>query len=137
MTRETSTTRCPWCAEGCRYWGLETCPFRPRQMPRSPKSQAWERLLHLTPGNIVMFSELVAQQASGETAESALHEALAAGIVEPVYTLRVQPLEPVPWTPDLMSLRHHFTSADGQDIDGRDPAQILVGFRRLQRGKEP
>jgi hypothetical protein len=26
--------RCPWCGEDCPRWGRETCPFRPRQLPR-------------------------------------------------------------------------------------------------------
>lgn len=26
--------RCPWCGESCPRWGRETCPFRPRQLPR-------------------------------------------------------------------------------------------------------
>jgi hypothetical protein len=30
-----STTRCPFCGGDCRAWGLETCPLRPRQIPRT------------------------------------------------------------------------------------------------------
>ena len=26
--------RCPWCGGSCRSWRLETCPLRPRQIPR-------------------------------------------------------------------------------------------------------
>lgn len=131
MTREPSM-RCPWCGESCRYWGLETCPLRPRQIPRTPKKL--QALLALMPGDSIMaFSDFIKQQGSETAAKSTLREALAAGIVEPVYTLCVQPVEPVPWTRDLMSLRRHFTGADGQAIDGADPSQIRVGFRRAQK----
>lgn len=37
MTRDPK--RCPWCGEDCPRWGLETCPFRPRQIPREPKKE--------------------------------------------------------------------------------------------------
>ncbi len=25
---------CPWCGDNCPRWGADTCPRRPRQMPR-------------------------------------------------------------------------------------------------------
>ena len=30
--------RCPWCGGDCRSWGLDTCPFRPRQIPRGSEA---------------------------------------------------------------------------------------------------
>lgn len=30
--------RCPWCGGSCRYFGLDTCPLRPRQIPRREKT---------------------------------------------------------------------------------------------------
>jgi hypothetical protein len=29
--------RCRWCGGDCLRWGEETCPFRPRQIPRDAK----------------------------------------------------------------------------------------------------
>jgi hypothetical protein len=28
------SSRCRWCGDDCPRWGEETCPFRPRQIPR-------------------------------------------------------------------------------------------------------
>lgn len=30
--------RCPWCDGDCLRWGAETCPFRPRQIPRDRRA---------------------------------------------------------------------------------------------------
>jgi len=27
-------TMCPWCGDDCPRWGNDTCPLRPRQIPR-------------------------------------------------------------------------------------------------------
>ena len=36
--------RCPWCGGDCRYWGLETCPYRPQQIPREQKKEPlWKK----------------------------------------------------------------------------------------------
>ena len=34
LPSEDRDNRCPWCGEDCPRWGRETCPFRPRQLPR-------------------------------------------------------------------------------------------------------
>ena len=35
LVQATPRTRCPWCGDNCPHWGNDTCPMRPRQMPRS------------------------------------------------------------------------------------------------------
>ena len=30
---------CPWCGDDCPRWGADTCPFRPRQLPRNAEEK--------------------------------------------------------------------------------------------------
>ena len=34
MGQSGTATRCPWCGDVCPRWGNDTCPLRPRQIPR-------------------------------------------------------------------------------------------------------
>lgn len=31
-------TICPWCGDDCPRWGADTCPMRPRQLPRKEET---------------------------------------------------------------------------------------------------
>ena len=48
-SEDVPKTRCPWCKGDCLRWGIETCPFRPRQIPRPRKDgtveEPWRRPL--------------------------------------------------------------------------------------------
>ena len=43
-SEDVPKTRCPWCKGDCPRWGIETCPFRPRQIPRPCKDGTVEEL---------------------------------------------------------------------------------------------
>jgi len=36
---QPASARCRWCGGDCLRWGEETCPFRPRQIPRDAKER--------------------------------------------------------------------------------------------------
>ena len=49
-SEDAPKTRCPWCKGDCLRWGLETCPFRPRQIPR-PRENSTEEELFRAPSS--------------------------------------------------------------------------------------
>jgi len=60
--------------------------------------------------------------------------AINAGLIEPVYRLNTQEfLQEIPneWVEDLSSLKQVFTSESGVEVDGRNPSNIEVGFRKI------
>jgi hypothetical protein len=100
-----------------------------------PTAAAWSWLLALESTHVAKMSDVVNRYSlSAEQAQSTIRAALTAGIVEAVFKVHDSDLaEPVPWTTNLLSLRKDFLREDGGTLDGRDPAQIIVGFRRVPK----
>jgi len=44
LVEASPRTICPWCGDDCPRWGNDTCPFRPRQIPRPRKDGTVEEL---------------------------------------------------------------------------------------------
>nr|HEX4313339.1 hypothetical protein [Kofleriaceae bacterium] len=98
------------------------------------KKRVWDALLSLPSAAVVKLSDLVsAHHVTREEAEGSIKSALSAGILEAVFTIRDAEhlAEPVSWTTKLVSLRREFHREDGDVVDGADPAQVIVGFRRV------
>ncbi len=88
-----------------------------------------EPLNLITPGDMSQRFSLV----PGE-ARSTLLTAMKAGLVEPVYRLAsTELLEEIQneWSPDLSRFRQQFTTSSGVKIDGTNPENLEVAFRRV------
>lgn len=42
MKSDASRKRCGWCGDSCPRWGADTCPFRPRQLPREADGKRFD-----------------------------------------------------------------------------------------------
>lgn len=102
----------------------------------APTAKIWSSLLALESGHVTKLSDIASTHVvSNKEAQNALQIALTAGIVEAVFNVRDTEhlVEPVSWTVDLVSLRREFYREDGGIVDGADPSQIIVGFRRVPK----
>lgn len=99
-------------------------------------------LIAVAPAHTVFRpSELYAQSgASVNDVKTAVRAALAAGLIQAVYCIaneRVIDPQARAWTPELVSLRRKWETDDGEEIDGADPKEIAIAFRRTQSGDTP
>ena len=75
-----------------------------------------------------------------ENIDRLIAEAAKLGLITPVYRLKgmdddLDELEEAEWTPQLSGLRKLFETDAGVTIDGSDPKNIRVAFRRTRLGE--
>lgn len=89
--------------------------------------------------SVVTPAEMAAVHAmEPASAKDLLIRAMSAGLVEPVYRLKTNLLLaeiPNTWSPNLNQLKNTFTTESGLTIDGSDPTNIEVAFRRIGAAK--
>lgn len=87
----------------------------------------------ITPGEVAQSFEL----APGD-ARSTLLTAMKAGLVEPVYRLAISEIIEEfqnDWSPDLIRFRRNVTTVTGVKVNGANPENIEVAFRRVAQMK--
>lgn len=99
---------------------------------------AFEIISELPPGG-VMTVDLLAGRAKADRAavRAAAVQAVAAGLLEPVYRIATNDSlldSPNLWTTNLRQLAIEWRTEGGSLIDGREPQNIEVAFRRVVRG---
>lgn len=109
-----------------------------RDVESPTRSQIWERVLAMKEEELLFPAELIQQtNISAEDLQAIVADALRGGLLRPEYQLRVRThVESNPfsgWTTDLASLAKPFVGPNEEVIDGRDPRNILVAFRRVYR----
>lgn len=100
-------------------------------------SDVWKEVASLANGELILPSEFMSRfTLPEEESRQVLLDALRAGLLQPVYRLHaadnlsehwVQE-----WTPRLSDLRRTFIGSDGVTVDGSDPRQIQLAFRRTR-----
>lgn len=100
-----------------------------------PKAEAWNRVAHAQPGMLFGIPDL--SNTCGVTVQESqaiLLSCLASGLVETVYNIVGAELvdETVSWTTVLAELGRKFSIGDDNSIDGADPNNIQVAFRRTR-----
>lgn len=102
-----------------------------------------EALSAPVPGNVIRCSEVAMlaiarvpdapPAAVQRMAIAALLAAVRRDGYEPVYRLRASTPGDNPWTPKLRTLCKVHRTPAGESVDGRDPDNIIVAFRKLER----
>lgn len=95
----------------------------------------WDALASAMPGQIFLPNEFMSRfNATPDLIRRVMVDAIRAGIVEPVYAVSADDelLDEIgrEWTTDLPSLRREFVCADGTVVNGADPNNINIAFRR-------
>lgn len=100
----------------------------------------WSSISEMATDGILTAADFVSKVARPRSeTEAVILEAVKAGLLEPVYTLKAEgdvldELGLTDWTTNLASLRQVFTTQDGVTFDGADPRSIRVAFRRVRVG---
>jgi len=104
---------------------------RPKRDPI--KGKVLELFETFAPRTVLQPSEVVRwlPTVASDKVETALRESLTDRSLEVVFAPK-HDARATEWTTDLMSLRKVFETEQGP-VDGADPRNILVGFRRPQR----
>ena len=108
-----------------------------RGISRKGSRDAWAVIAETAAG-AVLTPRVLAERSSSITEEASkiLLEAARAVLVEPVFRIKSSELLPTlgnMWTRDLAGLTRIHTADNGAVIDGRDPKNIEVGFRRISK----
>jgi hypothetical protein len=97
----------------------------------------WDRISATPDGELLWASSLAdTHDASAATVREAIGDAIQAGLLEPVFRLArheelAEPLA-AQWTAALASLARSFVLASGEVVDGRDPREVQIAFRRVR-----
>ncbi|MGB8421627.1 hypothetical protein [Paraburkholderia sp.] len=111
-----------------------------RALEDPTEAGTWSWLTSLAVDHIVTLASVCTELGiSKDVAQSALLHAINAGLIEPVYRIKTGELlleMQNGWTSALSSLSRKFTTANNEEINGCDPQNIEVAFRRVVGGNK-
>lgn len=132
-------------------WGKQTPDYAPinriskqlsdlvSRLEKPGFEEIWDRIAGLDAGTIILPGEFGSRFTSPpDLVKDTLLEAVRLGLLEPVYRLNanaefLEAVEGEEWTTDLAGLRQTFRTDGEEEIDGSDPSNICVAFRRIKR----
>lgn len=108
-----------------------------RNLERPDQQRVWKLIADLPSDSILIPGEFASRHNCGpDLLLQGLLTAVSAKIVEPIYTLAISDSDAedlgLRWAPKLTSLAKEFHLSDGRIIDGKNPDNIRLAFRRTE-----
>lgn len=104
------------------------------------ESAAWDLLVQMELDRIFTVTEVVNQwHLSAEHARNIIKTGIKAAIIAPVFRIKTSELIPNyinEWISDLSTLNSKFQDQHGHEIDGGDPANVEIAFKKIAIAKE-
>lgn len=99
--------------------------------------QMWDRIATLAPDTIVILGEFASRHnCEPEGLLQTVLAAISAKVLQPLYMLQISDEDAeemrLTWEPRLSVFAREFSLPDGRVVDGRNPENMRVAFRRTE-----